>query len=111
MSSVPASRERTGNHFPGFVAFVAIIAECRHGLERRLEVARFENMPGLIGVIRPGSGQKIRLKLEAVRLCRRSSTFSLRRSVFHRMNGLANLLNRFDITATESADSGAASER
>src|SRR5262249_45217525 len=33
--------------------------------ERRLHVARFEDVPGLMGVVGPDSGEEIRLKLEA----------------------------------------------
>jgi hypothetical protein len=65
MSSVPASRERVVNHGVRRIKLAAIIAECRNRLERRLEVAWFENVAGLFGVVRPGSGQEICLKLEA----------------------------------------------
>ena len=65
MSSVPTSRERAREHVAPWIEPVAIIAECHHRLKRRFEVAWFENMTGHIGVVRPSSGQEIRLKLEA----------------------------------------------
>src|SRR6516165_738978 len=65
VSPVPAAGHRAGVHVAVGVEPEAIITDCRQQPEHRFHVARFEDVPGLIGVVGPDSGEEIRLKLEA----------------------------------------------
>src|SRR5262245_2892970 len=65
VSPVPAAGHRAGVPVAVGVEPEAIVTDRLQQPERRLHVARFEDVPGLMGVVGPDSGQEIRLKLEA----------------------------------------------
>src|SRR5262245_61659273 len=65
--------ESVGHNVTARLLLQAIVADCRRGLHRRLDVARLDRIPALIGIVRPDAGQTVSLQLntnlDAVGFC------------------------------------------
>src|SRR2546423_11204704 len=58
-----AVRERLRNDVAARLALQAVVADCARGVQSFGDVALLEDVPHLVGVIRPDAGEAVRLQL------------------------------------------------
>src|SRR5262245_815142 len=56
--------ERVGHDIPLSLALQPVVADRRRGTERRLDVAGFEDLAALLGMVQPDAGQEVGLELD-----------------------------------------------